>query len=69
MKAEFVVDVPFNSLTLASSIDLFPPPLVFLDHRNPGPQFNAESCSFADHDDNANSAFSFHKLITGLRSL
>ena len=45
------------------------PPLVYLDHRNPGPQFNAESCSFADHDDNANSAFSFHKLITGLRSL
>ena len=39
------------------------PPLVFLDHRIPGPQFNAEYCNFADHDDNADSAFLFHELF------
>ena len=37
------------------------PPLVFLDQRIPGPQFNAEYCNFADHDDNADSVFLFHK--------
>ena len=39
------------------------PLLIFLDYWVPGPQFNAEFCSFADDDDIADSAFSFHKLF------